>query len=98
MVNSPTQPMHFPSVLRGMRLAQLQLVRMAGHGANFREMADALHVTQPAITKMAKELERALGTRVRIVELTDQRGRIEIEYYSQVELDRLYTHIVGDQK
>ena len=35
-------------------------------------------------------LEAALGTRVRIVEKTDQRGRIEIEYYSQEELQRLY--------
>ena len=41
------------------------------------------------------ELERALGTRVRIVELSEQRGRIEIEYYSQAELDRLFQHIVG---
>lgn len=64
MVKSPAPPMPFPSLLRGMRLAQLQLVRMAGRGANFREMADALHVTQPAITKMAQELERALGAPV----------------------------------
>lgn len=54
----------FPSLLRGLRLPQLQLVRMAGAGANFREMADALHVTQPAITKMARELERTLGAPV----------------------------------
>ncbi len=38
---------------------------------------------------------RALGTRVRIVERTDQRGRIEIEYYSQEELQRLYEMIVS---
>lgn len=43
----------------------------------------------------AEQLERILGTRVRIVELTDQRGRIEIEYYSQTELDRIYQHITG---
>jgi hypothetical protein len=40
-------------------------------------------------------MERALGTRVRIIELTDQRGKIEIDYYSQAELDRLFQHIVG---
>ena len=34
-------------------------------------------------------------TRVRIVELSEQRGRIEIEYYSQADLDRLYQQIVG---
>ncbi len=37
---------------------------MAGDGANFRRMAQALRVTQPAITKMAHELEQALGARV----------------------------------
>jgi len=40
-------------------------------------------------------LERALGTRVRVVELSEQRGRIEIEYYSQAELERLFQQIVG---
>jgi ParB family chromosome partitioning protein len=49
----------------------------------------------PNVRAAAEELERALGTRVKIVESTDQRGRIEIEYYSQAELDRLYQHIVG---
>lgn len=52
------------ALLRSLRLPQLQLVRMAGSGANFREMAEALHLTQPAITKMARELERALGAPV----------------------------------
>ena len=36
-----------------------------------------------------------LGTRVRIVEMSEQRGRIEIEYYSQAELDRLFQQITG---
>ena len=41
------------------------------------------------------ELESALGTRVRIVEKSDQRGRIEIEYYSQEELQRIYEWIIS---
>jgi ParB family transcriptional regulator, chromosome partitioning protein len=49
----------------------------------------------PNVKAAVDELERALGTRVRIVELNEQRGRIEIEYYSQTELDRLFQHIVG---
>lgn len=49
----------------------------------------------PNVKAAVEELERALGTRVRIVELSEQRGRIEIEYYSQTELDRLYQRIVG---
>ena len=49
----------------------------------------------PNVKAAVQELESALGTRVRIVEKTDQRGRIEIEYYSQVELNRLYETILG---
>jgi ParB family chromosome partitioning protein len=51
----------------------------------------------PNVRAAAEELERALGTRVRIVELSDQRGRIEIEYYSQADLDRIYQQIVGER-
>ena len=43
----------------------------------------------------AEELERLLGTKVRIVELSEQRGRIEIEYYSQAELERIYEQLSG---
>lgn len=49
----------------------------------------------PNVAAAVDQLERALGTRVKIIELSDQRGKIEIEYYSQAELDRLYQHIVG---
>jgi ParB family chromosome partitioning protein len=49
----------------------------------------------PNVKAAAEDLERALGTRVRIVELSEQRGRIEIEYYSQAELDRLFQQIAG---
>jgi ParB family chromosome partitioning protein len=49
----------------------------------------------PNVKAAMEQLERALGTRVRIVELSEQRGRIEIDYYSQAELDRLFQQIVG---
>jgi ParB family chromosome partitioning protein len=52
-------------------------------------------IQDPNVRAAAEELERVLGTRVKIIELSDQRGRVEIEYYSQVELDRLYQQIVG---
>ncbi len=51
-------------LVRRLRLRQLLLVRMVGKGANFREIAQALSVTQPAVTKMAQELERTLGEAV----------------------------------
>ena len=49
----------------------------------------------PNVAAAVGELERALGTRVKIVELSEQRGKIEIEYYSQEELDRLFQQLVG---
>ncbi len=64
MVNSISSQPPVAPLIRRLRLPQLQMVRMAGNGANFRDMAEALHVTQPAITKMAQELERALGATV----------------------------------
>ncbi len=51
--------------------------------------------SDPNVRAAAEEMERALGTRIRIVELSEQRGRIEIEYYSQTDLDRLFQQIVG---
>jgi ParB family chromosome partitioning protein len=49
----------------------------------------------PNIKAAVGDLEAALGTRVRIVEKSDQRGRIEIEYYSQEELQRIYESILS---
>ncbi len=49
----------------------------------------------PNIKAAVAELETTLGTRVRIVEKSDERGRIEIEYYSQAELQRLYEWITS---
>jgi ParB family chromosome partitioning protein len=51
--------------------------------------------SDPNVKAAVRELERVLGTRVRIVEKAKQKGRIEIEYYSPDELDRIYTTIVG---
>jgi ParB family transcriptional regulator, chromosome partitioning protein len=47
----------------------------------------------PNLKAAVAELESILGTRVRIVEKSAERGRIEIEYYSQGELQRLYEWI-----
>lgn len=49
----------------------------------------------PNIKAAIAELEALLGTRVRIIEKSEERGRIEIEYYSQGELQRLYEWITS---
>ena len=50
----------------------------------------------PNVRAAVESLERALGTRVRIIPGAGERGRIEIEYYSQAELDRLYQSLAGE--
>ena len=52
--------------------------------------------TDPNVKAAIQEMERVLGTRVRIVEKAKQKGRIEIEFYSSEDLDRIYAAIVGE--
>jgi len=54
--------------------------------------------TDPNVRAAIQELERVLGTKVRIIERARQKGRIEIEYYSAEDLDRIYSTIVGDSE
>ena len=49
----------------------------------------------PNVKAAIQEMERVLGTKVRIIENSKRRGRIEIEYYSSEDLDRIYSTIVG---
>lgn len=50
----------------------------------------------PNVKAAIGELERALGTKVRIVEKAKRGGRIEIDYYSAEDLDRIYNTIVKE--
>jgi ParB family chromosome partitioning protein len=49
----------------------------------------------PNVRAAITELERVLGTRVRIMEKGKGKGLIEVEYYSDEDLDRIYSLIVG---
>jgi ParB family chromosome partitioning protein len=48
----------------------------------------------PNVRAAIHELERALGTRVRIVDRGKGKGRVEIDYFSPEDLDRIYGLIV----
>lgn len=52
--------------------------------------------TDPNVKAAIDEMQRVLGTRVRLVEKANQKGRIEIEYYSAEDLHRIYDVIVGE--
>ncbi|MEZ5356426.1 MAG: ParB/RepB/Spo0J family partition protein [Bryobacteraceae bacterium] len=49
----------------------------------------------PNVKAATQELERILGTRVRIIEKSTKRGRIEIDYFSPDDLQRIYELIAG---
>ena len=53
--------------------------------------------SDPNVAAATRELEAALGTRVRIVSQSPDRGKIEIEYFSIDELDRIYNLIIGNK-
>ena len=48
----------------------------------------------PNVRAALDEMARALGTRVRLIPKSATAGRLEIEYYSQDDLDRIYSVIV----
>jgi ParB family chromosome partitioning protein len=51
----------------------------------------------PNVKAAIEQMERVLGTKVKITEGTRGKGKIEIEYYSSDDLDRLYNLIVEEQ-
>ena len=57
---------------------------------------DGKATIDPNIAAAIEEMERVLGTRVKLVARGEKRGRIEIEYYSGEDLDRIYEVIVGE--
>lgn len=63
------------------------------------EGRQAKHVEEvqqdPNVKAAIQDMQRALGTKVRIVEKARKGGHIEIEYYNTEDLDRIYNAIVG---
>ncbi len=77
-------------------LSVRQVERLVQRMTQDRE-AKPVEDVDPNVKAAIQELERVLGTRVRINGKSDHRGRIEIEYYSTDDLHRIYTVIIGDQ-
>jgi len=56
-----------------------------------------VHPIDPNVRAAIDDLERALGTRVRLIERGKGKGRLEIDYFSAEDRDRIYALIVRDQ-
>ena len=88
------------AVAQGLSARQVEaLVRQqvdGGKGSkSSKEVTGQSPSQDPNMKAAADDLERILGTRVRFVEQSEQRGRIEIEYYSQDDLMRIYEIVAG---
>lgn len=79
-------------------LSVRQVEQMVHNMTKAREVkkADEPEPLDPNVKAAIGELEAALGTRVRIVEKAPGKGKIEIDYYSQDDLDRIYAVITGE--
>ncbi len=78
-------------------LSVRQVERLIQRMTSTREPKTAEEVLRdPNLKAAIQELERILGTRVRVVPRSDQRGRLEIEYYSPEDLARIYELIVRE--
>ncbi len=76
-------------------LSVRQVERMVQRMTEQRQVGEAEESRlDPNVAAAVREMEQALGTRVRLVAKGDQKGRIEIEYYSAEDLDRIYSVIV----
>ena len=84
------------SVRQVERLVQSRTAKRDGAAAATGEAKTA--GPDPNVAAAVRELEGTLGTRVRIVNQSADRGRIEIEYFSIDELDRIYNLIVGSNR
>lgn len=95
-LDSATSQVHLAQLIvkRGLSVRQVEAM-VAGEGnAETSSRAESKPKEVDPNTKAAiLEMERSLGTRVRIVG-DEQRGRIEISYFSSDDLNRIYGHIV----
>ncbi len=79
-------------------LSVRQVERLVQKMTATREPADIDEALEdPNVKAAIQELERVLGTRVKITGKPDQRGHIEIAYYSADDLQRIYSLIVGEE-
>jgi ParB family transcriptional regulator, chromosome partitioning protein len=86
-------------VKRNLSVREAEKLASAGRAprsAESREVAEQPEAVDPNVRAAAVELERKLGTRVRITG-DGQRGKIEVSYFSAEDLNRLYDLIIAAQ-
>jgi ParB family chromosome partitioning protein len=81
------------AVAQGLSVRQVErMVRRATEEREAKEVTP--ESADPNVAAAIREMEQALGTKVKILDRGNQKGRIEIEYYSAEDLERIYACIV----
>jgi ParB family chromosome partitioning protein len=84
------------SVAQGWSVRQIERVTQKMIEGRQPKHVDEVQM-DPNVKAAIAEMQRVLGTRVKIVEKAKNKGgKIEIEYYSGEDLDRIYTVICGE--
>ena len=78
-------------------LSVRQVERLVQKMTSSREPKLPEEAEDPNVKAAIQEMERVLGTRVKIAGKPDERGHIEIAYYSADDLQRIYSLIVGEE-
>lgn len=81
------------AVAQGWSVRAIEAASQIAQAARTRTSPEESTAPDPNLASATDELERALGTKVRIAENKGGKGRIEIEYYSLDDLNRLYFYI-----
>ncbi|MGC2661181.1 MAG: ParB/RepB/Spo0J family partition protein [Bryobacteraceae bacterium] len=77
------------------RQAEAMVKKLTTEPRPERESSNAeTEAPDPNVRAALDEMAMALGTRVRMIAKSEQAGKIEIEYYSPSDLDRIYSVIV----
>lgn len=82
-------------VAHGLSVRQVERLTQKITETRETKSPDEIPPLDPNVKAAIEQMERVLGTKVRINAKNEGRGRIEIEYYSSSDLDRIYTTIVG---
>jgi ParB family chromosome partitioning protein len=76
------------------RLTEPQTFAVPAQHPDISEKRSEVPEIDPNVRAALEEMARALGTKVRLSLRPDGGGKLEIEYYSQDDLDRIYSVIV----
>ncbi|MDQ6678707.1 MAG: ParB/RepB/Spo0J family partition protein [Acidobacteriota bacterium] len=81
------------AVTEGWTVRKIEQATQSVAATGKEKLEQASQPADPNLTAATDNLERALGTRVRIIDRSRGKGKIEIEYYDLDDLNRIYFYI-----